>query len=50
MLMTGFIMDEKLTSAEHIKVIKAEMTHYIGDMYKLKGLLPVSSIFKYSKV
>ncbi|KAL5249657.1 hypothetical protein ACHWQZ_G018500 [Mnemiopsis leidyi] len=39
----GVIMDEKLTWAEHIKAIKAKMTRYIGVMYKLKRLLPVSA-------
>ena len=39
----GVIVDEKLSWVEHIKAIKAKMARYIGVMYKLKRLLPVSA-------
>ena len=42
----GVIVDEKLSWAEHIKTIKAKMARYIGVMYKLKRLLPVSARFQ----
>ena len=38
----GVIMDEKLNFTQHIKALKSKMSRYVGVMYKLKGLVPVS--------
>ena len=38
----GVIINEKLTWDEHILAIKAKMNRYVGILYKLKNVLPVS--------
>ena len=38
----GVIMDEKLTFTRHIHALKSKMSRYVGVMYRLKGLVPVS--------
>ena len=36
----GVIVDEKLSWRQHITMVKAKMSRYIGIMFKLKGILP----------
>ena len=38
----GVIINEKLTWNEHILAIKAKMSRYVGILYKLKSILPLS--------
>jgi exonuclease III len=38
----GIIMDEKLNFTHHINALKSKMSRYVGVMYRLKGLIPVS--------
>ena len=38
----GVIIDEKLTWASHIRALRTKMSRYIGVMYKLKKMLPLS--------
>ena len=37
----GVIIDDKLSWKQHISMIKAKMSRYVGVMYKLKGVLPL---------
>ena len=39
----GVIINEQLTWNEHILAIKAKMSRYVGILYKLKSILPMSA-------
>ena len=39
----GVLVDEKLTWSHHIAAVKSKMSRYIGVLYKLKHILPISA-------
>ena len=39
----GVLINENLTWNDHISAIKAKMSRYVGVLYKLKKLLPLSA-------
>ena len=39
----GVIVDDKLSWSEHIKAVKTKMARYLGIMYKLKRLIPITA-------
>ncbi len=38
----GVLVDDKLSWKQHIKAVKSKMSRYIGTLYKLKHILPLS--------
>ena len=39
----GVLVDEKLTWKQHISAIKSKMSRYIGVLYKLRDILPITA-------
>ena len=39
----GVIVDDKLNWRQHVMVVKAKMSRYVGVLFKLKGILPIQA-------